>query len=153
MADLLTTDDLAPFATIDDDEAEAMVADAIARATLVAPCLAGDLTDLQVAQAKAILRDAVLRRHEAGSGATTQQTVGPFGQTVTPLARKSLFWPSEISDLRNICKSATSGGAFSLDTAAPPMHFRGVPFGGAVPLFDDEIALYGDYTDGFESGV
>jgi hypothetical protein len=123
---LLEVDDLTPFATIDGDEAAAMVSDAIALATLAAPCLGGDdLTDLQLAQAKAVLRSAVIRWHASGSGVTTQQTAGPFGQTITPQARKSLFWPSEIEALRNICKSDTSGGAFSIDTAAAnPMVFH-----------------------------
>jgi hypothetical protein len=124
---LLEVDDLTPFAAIDEDEAEAMVADAIALATLAAPCLSGDdLTALQVAQAKAVLRSAVIRWHESGSGGTSQQTVGPFQQTITPQARKSLFWPSEVEALRNICKSTTSGGAFSVDTAPTAMQFHSV---------------------------
>jgi hypothetical protein len=134
---LLEVDDLTPFVTIDEDEAEAMVADAIALATLAAPCLVGDdLTALQMAQAKAVLRSAVIRWHESGSGNTTQQAVGPFQQTVTPLARKSLFWPSEIDALRNVCKSTTSGGAFSVDTAARAMQFHPVGWCGfdAIPV-------------------
>lgn len=139
---LLEVSDLTPFATIADDEAAAMVADAIALATLAAPCLGGDdLTDLQMAQAKAVLRSAVIRWHESGSGLTSQQMAGPFQQTITPLARKSLFWPSEIEALRNICKSATSGGAFAVDTAATAMRFHSVlcGFGGGCSCGFDYV--------------
>jgi len=122
---LLEADDLASFATIDPDKAEQMVADAIAQATLAAPCLADvdNLTDLQVAQAKAILRSAVWRWEEAGSGAVSQETVGPFGISVdTRQPRRGMFWPSEIAALQKICKTDRDGGAFSVDTAATPMH-------------------------------
>jgi hypothetical protein len=134
VVDLLVTDDLAPFAAIADDLAERLVADAVALATLAAPCLGGDtLTDLQVAQAKAVMRTAVLRWYESGSGG--MQQVGPFQFT----GRKSLFWPSEIEALRNICKSATSGGAFSVDTAADAMQLHsvlGYSGGGGIYGFD-----------------
>lgn len=140
MATLLDVDDLTPFATIDAEEAEAMVADAVALATLAAPCLGGDdLTPLQVAQAKAVLRSAVLRWHESGSGATSQEVAGPFQQTITPLARKSLFFPTEIDALRNICKSATSGGAFSVDTSAAAMRFHSTLSGGDSTCSFDPI--------------
>lgn len=126
--DLLTIDDLAPFAAIADDIAEQMVADAVALATLSAPCLAAqDLTPLQVAQAKAVLRSAVLRWHETGSGAVSQQTVGPFGQSFdTRQTRRTMFWPSEISALQNICKTGREGGAFSVDTASDAMQMHAV---------------------------
>lgn len=153
MAQLLTIDDLTPFATIGEDKAEAMVADAIAQASLVAECLGDveDLTPLQISQAKSVLRGAILRWHDAGSGAVSQQTAGPFGVTLdTRQTRRAMFWPSEISALQKICKSG-DGGTFSVDTAAEPMRFRGMAYGMGdcpVPLFDSEIAIYGDYTDG-----
>jgi hypothetical protein len=149
---LLEADDLTPFATIDADEAEAMVADAIALATLAAPCLGDVLTALQESQAKAVLRSAVLRWHESGSGATSQNVAGPFQQTVTPLARKSLFWPSEIDALRNICKSATSGGAFSVDTAATAMRTHSVLWGSYYP-WDVPPADGSDPSGGIDGGT
>lgn len=126
--ELLDVGDLAPFATIETTMAQQMVDDAVALATLSAPCLAGsDLTPLQVAQAKAVLRSAVLRWHETGSGAVSQQTVGPFGQSIdTRQTRRTMFWPSEISALQNICKAGREGGAFSVDTAANAMQMHGV---------------------------
>lgn len=128
MADLLSTDDLTPFATIDTDRADAMVADAIAMACLSAPCLAdtSGLTAVQLAAAKAILRAAVLRWHEMGaaSGAVSSQTAGPFSMAIdTRMQRRALFWPSEVVELQRICPNTS--GAFSIDTAAPsPMLFH-----------------------------
>lgn len=118
--DLITVDDLTPFATIDEDKAADMVIDAIALATLSAPCLAdSDLTDLQVAQAKAVLRGAVLRWNDTGSGAVTSNTAGPYAQTIdTRQPRRTLFWPSEITALQRICQGTDDGSAFSVDTAS-----------------------------------
>jgi len=118
MADpIITTDDLAPFASIDAARAQAMIDDALAMATKVAPCLA-DETFPHAAAAKAILRRAILRWNETGaSGGTTQQSAGPFSQSVTPTASKGLFWPSEISELQSLCKDVRGGGAFTIRPA------------------------------------
>lgn len=118
---LITTDDLTPFATIDADKAAAMVEDAQAMAVLVAPCLGTEdtLTDAQKAAAKAILRGAILRWEDAGTGAFQSQTAGPFGvayDTRVP-QRRAMFWPSEIAQLQGICRGENDGGAYSVDTA------------------------------------
>lgn len=129
MLALLETDDLTPFATINPTKAEAMIADAIALATMVAPCLDTDsLTAGQLAAAKAVLRAAVLRWNDTGTGAVSSQTAGPFAMAVdTRQARRTMFWPSEITELQRICKGGSDGGAFSVDTAAPsPMLFHAV---------------------------
>lgn len=120
---LLEVSDLTPFATIDPAKAGAMVVDAVALATMVAPCLANDsLTPLQAAAAKAILRGAVLRWNDSGSGAVSQQVAGPFQMSIdTKQARRTMFWPSEVIELQRICKGGGDGGAFSIDTAAQPM--------------------------------
>lgn len=111
----LSTADLAPFATIDSAKASAMIADAMAIAATVAPCITED-TFTKAAAAKAIIRGAVLRWNEAGSGATTSQQAGPFGQgSQTP--RKGMFWPSEINDLQALCATSRST-AFDIDTVS-----------------------------------
>lgn len=111
--------DLAPFAAIAADKASAMIADAEAQATLVAPCITTldpTVDAVKVAAVKSILRGAVLRWNDAGTGAVTQQMAGPYSQMVdTKLPRRGMFWPSEIEQLQGIC--ATSSGAFSIDTA------------------------------------
>lgn len=115
-------DDLTPFASIDASKAQAMIADAVAQAQLAAPCLTDEdnLTDPQKAAVKSILRSAILRWNDAGSGALQMQTAGPFQQTVdTRQTRRALFWPSEIEQLQKVCEQVTggSGGAFTVDTA------------------------------------
>src|SRR6185312_425838 len=146
----LEVDDLTPFATIDDDKAEAMLADAEALAIVSAPCLADAdaLSDQQLAAVKAVLRAAVLRWAESGTGAVSSQTAGPYGQVVdTRQARRTMFWPSEITALQKICTAPTDGGAFSIDTAAAsPIRFRSVLTGvseGNVGA----IAFDNDYDD------
>ena len=116
----LIVDDLLPFAPdIDPVKAAGMVEDASALAVLAAPCLGIEPSTLTVADRaalKAILRGAVLRWNEAGTGALAAQTAGPFGQTIdTRQARRGMFYPSEIAQLRDIC-GGKAGGAFGIDT-------------------------------------
>lgn len=124
MALFLTTDDLEPFAVIDEDKAEQMIADAEALAVLAAPCLTEPdslvlLTATQRAAVKAVLRGAILRWHDTGSGALQAQQVGPFGQTYdTRQARRGMFWPSEITQLQDICGGTSAGGIFAVDTVS-----------------------------------
>src|SRR5688500_13409082 len=118
----ITRTDLEPFAVIAEARADAMIADAESMATLAAPCLPGLTTapegetpeaeairQAKLAAVKAILRGAILRWEDAGSGAvqTSQEQNGPWGvqQTITPQVRRSMFWPSEIEQLQGICSS------------------------------------------------
>jgi len=116
MTAIITVEDLKPFAQIDALKAQAMIDDALAMAVMVAPCLGNDdLEPAKAAAAKAILRGAILRWDEAGTGALQSQTTGPFGQVIdTRQPRRAMFWPSEITQLQAICKG--SSGAFSIDT-------------------------------------
>lgn len=101
---------------------ETMVEAANAKASRVAPCLAA--TDPmpsvgQLAEARLVLIGAVKRWTESGSGAFTQQTAGPFSASTDTRQRTGYnFWPSEITNLQDICKTESTGReAFSLDTA------------------------------------
>lgn len=132
----LTPADLAPFATIEKAKADEMIADALGLATLAAPCI---ITEgfAYPAAAKAVLRGAILRWNEAGTGARGSQTAGPYAigfDTSTP--RRRLFWPSEIEDLQKMCRDANaSNGAFSIDTA---------PGGGSAHSMWCSLLLGGD---------
>lgn len=134
MGKFIQPGDLDPFVVISAGKAAAMITDAESMATLTAPCLPGLLTvppddtpealalrEAKLAAVKAILRGAILRWEDAGSGAlqATQEQTGPFGvqTTVAPAARKSMFWPSEIEQLQGICASGEKGKAFAVDTA------------------------------------
>ncbi len=114
----VTVDDLTPFADIDPAKASAMIDDAVALAARVAPCILTE--DFEHAgAAKAIIRGAILRWNEAGTGAMSQVTTGPFGATVdTRVARRGMFWPSEITDLQKLCQASGGGGAFAVDTVS-----------------------------------
>lgn len=120
--------DLTPFAEIDLEKALAMIADAEATAITVAPCLLDPddstaispaLTAHQLAMVKAVLRGALLRWHDSGSGAVVQQSVGPFASTVdNRTVRRGMFWPSEIEQLQSICSASSAGGVFAIDLLA-----------------------------------
>lgn len=121
MADaFLTPADLQVFnPKLDGAKAAAMIEDATAMAAGVAPCIATS-TDAGVrAQVKAILRAAILRWDDAGSGAlvTKQRTSGPFTNQETydnRAHRSGMFWPDEITQLQGLCKGAARR-AFSVD--------------------------------------
>lgn len=112
--------DLEPFATIETAKAEAMIEDALAVANQVAPCLfEADLDEKKAAAAKAVLRRAILRWNDSGTGAAQSMTALGFSQTLDTRQQTSrgLFWPSEVTELQDICKDGTAtSGAWSYDT-------------------------------------
>lgn len=126
MAVIITVGDL-PTDLQSAEMVATMVAGANAKASRVAPCLTWDGTETdkpapsedQMAEAKLVLIGAVKRWAEAGAGAATQQTAGPFSMSVDTRQRTGYnLWPSEIQDLQAICSSGPVGRqAFSLDTA------------------------------------
>lgn len=124
----VTVADLTPFSpNIDPAKAEAMIADALALAAEVAPCiLEDDFT--KSAAAKAILRGAILRWDDAGAGAIVSQTIGPWSETVdTSKVRRSMFWPSEIVDLQKLCRASSGRGrVFQIDTTPTVLPDDGV---------------------------
>lgn len=115
----ITPDDLAPFADIDLDKALAMIEDALALAARVAPCIRDDAFEHDVA-AKAIIRRAILRWNESGTGVVTQrqQTAGSFssGESYDRQTSRGTFWPSEINDLARLCADWNKGKAYEVDT-------------------------------------
>lgn len=112
----LTLTDLEPFADIPPQRAQAMIDDALALAARVAPCIK-DANFEYADAAKAVIRGAILRWNEAGTGALQQQQVGPFGQTLdTRQQRRGMFWPSEIEQLQDLCRGDETSGAFDIDT-------------------------------------
>src|SRR5690242_11860521 len=120
---------------------DVMVAGANARATRVAPCLASTdplPSDDLLAEAKLILIGAVKRWVEAGAGALQSQTAGPYGLTVDTRQRTGYnLWPSEIEQLQELCRDATtaSSGAFSITpspASSPHMPWCDLMLGGTT---------------------
>jgi hypothetical protein len=71
----------------------------------------------------AILRGAIMRWNDVGSGARQSITTGPFSESIdTTVARRGMYWPSEITSLQGICSDGQSGKAFNVDT----VNFGGV---------------------------
>lgn len=115
----LTPADLQVFAPdLADEKGQAMIDDAIALAITHAPCLQDHQFEHRAA-AKAILRGAILRWNDAGSGAVQSESYasGPYSmsQTVdTSQVRRGMFLKSEIDDLQRLCGPKTRS-AFSVD--------------------------------------
>lgn len=111
-----------PAALRDHELVDDLVAGANAKAARVAPCLvAADPvpTPDMLAEARLTLIGAVKRWAESGAGGVTQQTAGPFSQSIDTRSRTGFnLWPSEIQGLQAICSSGPVGRkAFSIDTA------------------------------------
>lgn len=95
-----------------------------------APALDGTVTDGSVtwrrigptadllAEARLILIGAVHRWTQAGTGAVQTQSAGPYSVTTDTRQRTGYnLWPSEITQLQDLCKTGGTPGAFSVDTA------------------------------------
>lgn len=119
--------DLKPLRpNLDSDQAEIMVTDALALAAQAAPCILDEgLSDNAAAAAKAIIRAAILRWADGGSGVVTQLVAGPQQVTLAPEPRRNLFWPSEINQLAALCSNGVSGKAFTIDTTPPVISDEG----------------------------
>jgi hypothetical protein len=116
--------DLAAFATdIPVAKAEAMIEDALALAARVAPCIL-EPSFAHDKAAKAILRGAILRWHESGTGALSQEQGSiddySFNRIVDSRQKRGgLFWPSEIEALQDLCRTGEElSGAYTVDTVA-----------------------------------
>lgn len=93
------------------------IEDVESMALLAAPCLGDTLTEIQTKQVRAVLRTALIRMKDEGSGSVQQTTAGPFGQTIdTRQPRRGLFWPSELAELRSICALATGASSGTAGT-------------------------------------
>lgn len=123
MVEIIRVDDL-PRPVVDafePGELDRIVAGLNAKALRVAPCLLDDPTPEQLAEAGLILLGTIKRWAEAGAGALTQKsrTAGPFTDSESYDTRQRTgynLWPSEITDLQNICIAGSdSGGAFMVD--------------------------------------
>ena len=118
---IITVEDIHVFnKDIPTEQAEILIRDGLALARRVAPCI--DDEEFAFADAAAaIIRGAILRWAESGSGGITQRqmSAGPFAQNLSfdnRQSRRSLFFPSEITELQDLCKAANSDGAFGIDT-------------------------------------
>ena len=114
--------DLAVFdPDIEEERAEAMIATVWARARTVAPCLASDDVELSPDQfevVKGIVRDAVLRWSDVGTGVTKSRTAGDYAESYDAGAgRSGLFRPDEIHELQNVCRAVRrpTQRAYSID--------------------------------------
>lgn len=115
---VLTPADLKNFATIAEAKAKDMIDDAVGTAFIHAPCiLADDFAPAKRKAAKAIVRGAILRWNEAGTGAIKTQSSLSYAQTVDDRQpRKVMFFPSELDALRRLCRDDNdTGGAFAVD--------------------------------------
>lgn len=120
---IIVVDDL-PESIRSHELIDVMVEGVNAKAGRVAPCLIGtdpEPSEGARAEARLILIGAVRRWVEAGAGAFSQQTAGPFSVATDTRQRTGFnLWPSEIAALQELCSDGPeSRSAFAVDTAPP----------------------------------
>ena len=113
---IIVVDDL-PESIRSHELIDVMVEGVNAKAERVAPCLVGtDVVSSVLAEARLILIGAVRRWVEAGAGAFSQQTAGPWSVSTDTRQRTGFnLWPSEIAALQELCSSGGDGAAFTVD--------------------------------------
>lgn len=111
--------DVTPLVEVDPDRLVILIEDAETFATMAAPPLAAPdaLTEQQRAQVKTILRRAVVRESDSGTGAKVQEAAGPYSYTVdTRSTRTVSFLTDEEEDaLRSLVGLGRSNTAFNTD--------------------------------------
>lgn len=124
--------DVTPFTDVDTARIDILIEDAEVFATLAAPPLAdpAPLTETQRAQVKTILRRAVIREADAGTGAKTQEVAGPYSYTVdTRKANDVSFLTEEEEDaLRGVVGIVKSTQAFNTDVTPAPGYSDHLPW-------------------------
>lgn len=124
----LTRAEVQLFSDMEDTIADALIQLTWARALKIAPCLkemawadedADDTDPLweNTQLVKGILRDAVLRRDEAGVGVVTSRAAGDFQESLRYSG--GLFQPSEIRDLQQLCTEYRSKSSASTHLTMP----------------------------------
>lgn len=99
-------------------KATALIASMLARAAGYAPRVtATDLDDTQVAAVKGILIDVIARRYDVLPGVTRASGAGSVSKSDDAKSLPSLFWDSEIAELRDHTKPA--GTPAAEDTGIP----------------------------------
>lgn len=159
MADIIDPTDL-PAVLQAHELVDAMVAGANAKASRVAPCLTWEGAEDsetpapsadQLAEAKLVLIGAISRWATSGAGEVQTQTAGPFGVTydTRQKVRGYNLWPSEITDLQDICQGDEEpGGIIAIDTVADGGYHSPICalyFGGAECSCGADIAGYPIY--------
>lgn len=91
--------------------AEDLIKGAMAHAAIKAPCILDPaLPDQYADAAKDIIRDVVLRRIQAGSGAVKTSTAGPYSQTIdTRTPWRKTFQAEDVSGLQDLCRRYAGG--------------------------------------------
>lgn len=99
-----------------------MVDGANGQAKRVAPCLFEDgdtaPASSQLSEARLLLLGAIIRWTQQGAGGVGQQSAGPFMVGAIPSqATGYRLWPSEITQLQEICSGIAPATLGSIDTA------------------------------------
>ena len=115
----LTPADFAAWDVLEQDKLAVLIEDVLAQAEIIAPCIVEDDFPYAAA-ARATLREAVLRRLDAGTGTlvTRQEGTGPFtrSETIDNRQQRVILRPADVTDLQRLCAQYTGSKADRLGT-------------------------------------
>ncbi|QOP64381.1 head-to-tail adaptor [Gordonia phage Hexbug] len=136
MDPIIKPDDVIPFVKVPEllgeSKAQEMVDVAIARARLLAPCLADDyegdpLSEDELVVVRDTIRDAIVRWADGGRGIVTTEAKGEYSQSIRQTNSLGLFRPNEIRELQSICKGAKRRGKASTTVVGFPYGYGDEP--------------------------
>lgn len=119
MPDIIVKTDL-PTDVQTEDTVDLMVAGANGQAARVAPCLFSDdpaPSEGQLSEARLVLLGAIVRWSQQRGGGVQQQTAGPFSVGFVSHSAGYRLWPTEITQLQDICSGGGSPSIGAIDTA------------------------------------
>lgn len=114
--------------SISDAKLRIMIDDVVARAINIVPSLGHEVEPRQAAVAQAVLRKAIIRWIDSGSGGRTThtQSAGPYSESMTYQngGDRPIFYDSEIEELKALFPDidGSSPKAASFDMAKTDMH-------------------------------
>lgn len=122
MSDAIITKTELPASVQAKDTADLMVRGANGQAKRVAPCLFAEGEDAPAAEkldeAKLVLLGAIIRWTQQGASGAQQQSAGPFAMTTFQNQSTGYrLWPSEITQLQEICAGGATATVGAIDTA------------------------------------
>lgn len=156
MGQYLQPEDVFPFVEVDLARLVILIEDAEVFATMVVPTLTepSSISADQRRQVKTILRRAVIREADAGTGSKVQESAGPYSYTVDTrsLRGASFLTEDEEETLRTICGVGRSNQVFSVDvtpTLTEHLPWCDLMFGGVTCTCGASLAGYPIYEGGW----